>query len=58
MKEWILITENYNGLYKKAVDTLSGVVSGYLQGVLPIKLLDEIDDTVFNDFNIILLGNS
>lgn len=58
MKEWILITENYNGLYKKAVDTLSGVVSGYLQGVLPIKLLDEIDDTVFNGFNIILLGSS
>lgn len=55
-KRWILLTDNYTGLEKEAVNTLYSVVSGYLKYVLPVKAAQSITHKELSESNIILVG--
>ena len=55
-RRWILIYDNYNGLEKTAIDMLSGVISGYLNYVLPIKNIKEITDDKIKNSNLLWIG--
>ena len=56
MSRWILLVDNYEGISQKAVNMLSGVISGYLKYVLPVKYINNVTDKEIKDYNIITVG--
>ena len=56
MSRWILLVDNYEGISQKAVNMLSGVISGYLKYVLPVKYINNVTDEEIKDYNIITVG--
>ena len=57
-KKWILITESYDGLSKTAINCLTATIATYLPYVLPVKLINEISENIYREYNIILVGRS
>ena len=55
-KRWIIVVDEYEGLKEKAIEIISGTVSGYVKYVLPTKRIDAISDDEIKKFNIITLG--
>ena len=56
-KRWILVYDNYTDLSKKAVNTLSAMVSGYLKYVLPVKHVSALVEEDYKN-NIITIGQN
>ena len=48
MSRWILLVDNYEGISQKAVNMLSGVISGYLKYVLPVKYINNVRSEAYN----------
>lgn len=57
-KRWILIYDRYKNLQKTAINMLSGIISGYLKYVLPVKCIDEITEDTIKNSNILLVGKT
>ena len=57
MKKPILIIERYDGIYKSAVNLLSGRLSGYIGGVLPIKLADAVSADTLTSRDAVIVGS-
>ena len=57
-QRWIMIIDSYEGLYKQAANILSGVVSGYLEYVLPAKMLGTVTEEMLQDSNLLVIGNA
>lgn len=55
--QWMMAIDTYEGLAKKAADTLSGVVSGYLREVLPVKYSADIQAESLRGSNLLILGS-
>lgn len=55
---WILITDNYEGLNKKAADILSGEISAHLQYVLPVITADKAERYELKECNVIVVGKT
>ena len=57
MKKPILIIERYDGIYKKAVNLLSGALSGYTERPLPIKLGDAPSADAIKERETVVVGS-
>ena len=53
---WLLIYDRYKNLQKTAINMLSGIISGYLSYVLPIKCIDELTEETIKNFNVLVVG--
>ena len=57
-KRWILLTDHYEGVQKKAINLLYAAVASQLQYVLPVKSIHEISRDALKNSNIILAGKA
>ena len=57
-KRWIIVFDEYEGLKEKAIEIISGMVSGFVKYVLLAKRIDDILDDEIKEFNIIAVGQA
>ncbi len=57
-KRWMLVTDNYNGITKRAADMLYAEISSLVNYVLSAKLLTEITEAEANEYNLIVVGEA
>lgn len=55
---WLLIYDKYEGLYAKAVDTVSGFVSGHFKRTLEAKSVDNLSETDLTENNVVYIGGT
>lgn len=55
-KRWYLIFDEYENLSKTAINMIAGMVSGYLDYVLPVKAVGNVDEKDFKKNNVIIVG--
>lgn len=55
-KRWIMLTDHYQNLRKQSVNTLSKIISQNLHYVLPVKLLNTVDESTIGDTHLITIG--
>lgn len=55
-KRWLMVTDNYHSLCKQAANTISGMISGQIDYVLPVKLLDAISEEELRQHDLIIVG--
>ena len=56
-KERVLIIERYDGIYKKAVNLLSGALSGYFGATLPVRFAEEVGEEIFEKTDAVIVGS-
>ena len=57
-KRWMLVTDNYSGIAKKAADILYAEIAGLVNYVLPAKGLNNLTETDKKEYNLILIGKT
>lgn len=55
-KRWIILSNKYDGFIKKAVNTLSGVISEYVNYVIPVRISLSVSSDDFEKNNFIIIG--
>lgn len=56
MKNWILVTDRYEGIRKRAVNMLAGYVSGLISSALSVKYADEVTEEELAENHLIAVG--
>ena len=55
-RSWVVVVDNYDGLSKKGIELVVGIISGYLSYVLPVKNVAQISEKELEEHDVILLG--
>lgn len=55
-KRWVILSNKYDGFVKKAVNTLSGVISEYVNYVIPVRISQSVSSDDFKKSNFIIVG--
>ena len=57
-KRWILLTDRYEGLEKKAINMLYAEIAGHLPYVLSVRSTQDVTEGELADANVILVGRA